>query len=427
MKRPFDWRRALFPTAGLLCILFTQLTCSGQTTAVQPPKPEPAKPVFQVQDPAKQGFDASKLTALDELFAADVKDGRIAGCVALVFRDSDVVYCKTFGNSNQADEKQMTEDSIFRIYSMSKPVTSVAVMMLVEDGKIDLDAPVSKYLPEFAELKVLGKACDAEDGEATEVDLKRPMLVRDLMRHTSGLTYGFFGNTEIDKRYRRAGILSTNPTLADMVTKLSKIPLLHQPGERFHYSVSTDVLGRVVEVASKKSFADFLDQRIFKPLKMVDTGFTLPKDKHDRLAEMYRVGREKKLVASNRLESWRFLTPNKFYSGGGGLCSTTADYLRFARMLANSGSLDGVTILKPETLKEMTKNQLPGGSRFFQFGLGVRIDSQGRYGWGGAAGTRFWVDPKQKIVGLFMVQLKPYRGPDYEGQMKRIVYDALKK
>ena len=416
---------------------FLALVCCVATLALLSTPPAFAQtsdeaPVFRPVDPAKAGFDAERLAKLDELFAADVSEGKMVGCVALVARDADVVYCRTFGDRDRAAGEVMTEDTIFRIYSMSKPITSVAVMMLVERGKIELDAPVAKYLPELARLKVAAPAKEGASGveseDGGEVELERPLTIRDLLRHTSGLTYGFFGDTAVDRRYREAGILSRQSDLAELVTALAEIPLLYQPGTRFHYSVSTDVLGRVVEVVSEQTLGAFLDENVFQPLDMKDTFFTVPANKQDRFAAMYRPGRDGELVPAAALSSWRFLNGNRFSSGGGGLCSTTRDYLRFCSLLMNEGELGGTRLLKPETVREMTRDQLRevrGTDRGFQFGLGVSIDGEGRYGWGGAAGTRFWIDPVHKVIGLFMVQINPYRGADYEGEMKRIVYGAL--
>lgn len=393
-----------------LCLLLSiALPALGQDEAVR---------VFQPVPAAEAGFDEAGLAALDELFEADVEAGRLVGCLALVARGDDVAYARTFGQRDREAELPMTEDTIFRIYSMSKPITSVAVMMLVERGKLELDAPVAEYLPEFEDVKVL------EDGE--EVAPEQAMTVRDLLRHTSGLTYGFFGNSPIDQRYKRAGILSRQKDLDELSRKLATIPLLHQPGTRWHYSVSTDLLGRLVEVATDQRFGDFLQEQLFAPLGMTDTSFTVPKQEQGRLAQMYRRGGDG-LVPSPPLSSWRFLFENEFDSGGGGLCSTAGDYLRFARMLLGEGVLDGVRVLKAETVREMTRDQLeelPGRSRGFRFGLGVSIDRKGRYGWGGAAGTRFWVDPRNGEIGLFMVQINPYTAGEYEGRMKRLVEQA---
>jgi CubicO group peptidase (beta-lactamase class C family) len=324
----------------------------------------------------------------------------------------------------------MTDDTIFRIYSMSKPVTSVAAMILVEEGKVELDAPISRYLPELAEIKVLVET-KADDGKARheEVPLERAVTVHDLLRHTSGFTYGFFGNSEVDKRYKSAGILVTDRTLENTVKKLSQIPLMHQPGTRWHYSVSTDVLGRVIEVASGQSLAEFLQKRIFEPLGMEDTFFTVPQKKLPRLAQMYAPDGSGGLKPAHPVQSYRFVnSSNRFYSGGGGLCSTASDYLAFCRMLLNEGKLGSARILRPETVRSMRTNQLDDGvqrSPGFQFGLGFRIDRDGTYSWGGAAGTRFWIDPKNKLITIYMVQINPTDQFNFGGEMKKLVYDSM--
>ena len=361
----------------------------------------------------------SRLDEFSESIEAEIEAGKIVGCAALLFRNNEVEFSKTWGNRDREKNETVEADTIWRIYSMTKPITSVAVMQLVESGELKLDEPVSTYLPEFKELKV-------QDGEVL-VPCAREMTVRDLLRHTSGLTYGFFGNSEIDKMYSKAGILIRDKDVSETVSKLAEIPLMHQPGSRWHYSVSTDVLGRLVEVASGKSFKDYLHENIFQPLEMKDTFFTVPEDKRHRFAQLYAPDGQGGLKPANRWSSYRFLNETDFHSGGGGLCSTTDDYLCFCKMLMNEGELNGTRLLKSETVREMIKDQLPekAARGSFKFGLGFHISPEGHYSWGGAAGTRFWVDPDKKIVGVFMVQINPYRAKEYGYQFKRVVYDAL--
>ena len=379
--------------------------------------------IWKVSDEAADmGFSKSDLDKINEKMSSLVEDGSAVGHSTLVLKDGKEVFFGAWGQQNRAKKTPVSRDTIFRIYSMSKPITSVAAMQLVEQGKLKIDSPVSDYLPEFKELKVL------EDGK--EVEPKRVMKVRDLLRHTSGLTYGFFGNTEIDKRYQRALILLTDPTIEKTVTKLSRIPLLHHPGTQFHYSVSTDVLGRVIEVASGESFDQYLNKNIFEPLKMQDTHFTLPGEKLDRFAELYKPAGGGKLSPANAISSARFVSSeNTYYSGGGGLCSTIDDYARFSEMLVNKGTLDGKKIIEEKTLKEMWTNQLADierKSRSFKFGLGFRISPQGDYSWGGAAGTRFWTQPEKGLTIVYMVQIQPYRGKKYGEFVRDTVYGALK-
>jgi len=403
--------RVLVPA---LCLLTTTVGRSANLTAT---------------NPAKAGFNAEKLAQIVPDMQGRVEAGKLVGGCGVVARGDQIVFVETWGQQDREKKLPMQADTIFRIYSMSKPITSVAAMMLVEEGKLGLDDPVSKYLPELKGLKVLTEG-KSEDGkpEHKVVPMEREPTVRDLLRHTSGFTYGFFGNSEVDKRYRSAGVLITDATLEDTVSKLSKIPLKHQPGSRWHYSVSTDVLGRVVEVASGQSLAEFFKKRIFEPLGMEDTFFTVPKNKLPRLAQMYAPDGGG-LKPAPALRSWRFVnSANRFYSGGGGLCSTMADYLTFCRMLLNEGLRGDVRILKPETVRQMRTNQLTGdikGGFGFQFGLGFRIDRNGTYSWGGAAGTRFWIDPKNNLITIYMTQINPTAQFDYGSQMKRMVYAAM--
>jgi len=384
-----------------------------------------------VRDPAAAGFDAEKLARIRPAMERHVAEGRLVGGVGVVARDGKVVWAEAWGHRDRENGRPMTLDTIFRIYSMSKPITSVAAMMLVEQGRLDLDAPLGRYLPELARMKVLVETQDeAGRPRFTEVPAQRPVTVRDLLRHTAGFTYGFFGDTEVDRRYRQAGVLVTDRTLADTVRKLAGIPLLYQPGTRWHYSVSVDVLGRVVEVVSGRSLSRFLQENVFGPLGMEDTFFVVPKAKQPRLARLYTPDGRGGLRPAPPWRSRGFLDPgNRFYSGGGGLCSTAADYLAFCRMLLNEGHLGRVRLLRPETVRQMHTNQLgpevkrPPG---FRFGLGFRIERDGTYGWGGAAGTRFWIDPRNRLVILYMVQIMPTGRFDFSGEMRRLVYAAMR-
>jgi len=385
----------------------------------------------EVRDAATAGFDSDKLTMIVPAMERHIEERKLVGGLGLVVRGDEVVYAETWGQRDREKQLPMTDDTIFRIYSMSKPVTSVAAMILVEEGKLALDDPISKYLPELTKMTVLVET-KSDDGETRhdEVPVERPITVRDLLRHTSGFTYGFFGNSEVDKRYRKAGVLVTDQTLVDTVKKLSQIPLKHQPGSRWHYSVSTDVLGRVIEVASGQSLDQFFQKRIFEPLGMKDTFFTVPQDKLPRLAQMYAPKARGGLRPTLAIRSRRFVdSSNRFYSGGGGLCSTASDYMAFCRMLLNEGQLDGTRVLQPETVRSMRTNQLTDGiqrSLGFQFGLGFRIDRKGIYGWGGAAGTRFWIDPKNKLITIYMVQINPTGKFNFGEEMKKLVYASLR-
>ena len=402
-------RNWLFALLSLIGVLFVVASAVAQDAA--------SPQLVAVVTPEDVDLEPEKLTEIDKLMSGEVDAGRIAGCIGLICRDEKIVFCQTWGDRDREKSQPMTEDTIFRIYSMSKPITSVAVMQLVEQGKLGLDDPAAKYLPPLGRVKVWTK-----DGL---VDPVRPISVRDLLRHTSGLTYGFFGDSYIDKEYQKAGILLSDKTIEETVEKLGAIPLLHQPGTRWHYSVSTDVLGRLVEVVSEQRFDEYLQQHIFEPLGMVDTSFVVPKEKLHRFAQLYAPAGDT-LKPASPWSSLRFTNPsNLFFSGGGGLCSTTHDYLRFSQMLLNRGELDGVRILSEASLAEMTTNQLQGAAARggFKFGLGFSISPEGEFSWGGMAGTRFWVNPKRNMINLFMIQISPYRG-GYGGKMKDVVFAA---
>jgi CubicO group peptidase (beta-lactamase class C family) len=394
--------------------------------------------------PKDVGLDSDKLQKAHDAVQALIDKKEVAGAVVAVARKGKVVMFEAFGESEAGSGKPMKTDSIVRIYSMSKPITTVAAMILVEEGKIGLDDPVSKYLPEFKNLRVLA----GKDKSDETVEAKREPTIRDLMRHTAGLTYGFFGNAAIDQLYKKAGILSTpGDSLQDMMVKLGKLPIAFQPGTRWNYSVSVDVLGRVVEVVSGKPLDEFFDERIFKPLDMKDTGFYVPEDKADRFTASHGIDKEKKtLIANEPAAKSRFLNKPKLLSGGGGCVGTARDYLRFCQMMLNGGELEGVRILKKETVAEMTKNQLEeeamkaknGGHADvgdgFGLGFGVRVgkDDQllGRavdeYWWGGAASTHFWISPKQELVVVALEQFMPSR-PKLQLAIKPLIYQAAKE
>ncbi len=379
--------------------------------------------------PNTVGLSAERLDRITKTMEADVAAGRIPGALAMVVRKGKVAYLETRGMADREAGRPMKVDTIFRIYSMSKPITSVAAMMLYEEGKIRVTDPVSKYIPEFADLQVMVMS---PDGAKKMEKPKRAMTVQDLLRHTSGLTYGFFAQSAVDQMYVDAGILRTDHDLAEMARKLAKIPLKHQPGEKWEYSVSVDVLGRVVEVASGMPLDEFFQKRIFDPLKMTDTSFYVPEAKKDRFAQMYTPSGK----PSDPAQSRGFLTKGTFFSGGGGLLSTASDYARFCQMLINGGQLDGARLLSRKTIEFMTidhtKDGLPGG-RGFGLGFAVTKDlaaagmagSVGDYYWSGMAGTKFWIDPKESLIGIYMVQIVPYTGLPYGDLFKMLTYQAI--
>jgi CubicO group peptidase (beta-lactamase class C family) len=390
--------------------------------------------------PKDVGLDADKVQNAHDAVQALIDKKEAAGAVVAVARKGKVVVFEAFGESEVGSGKPMKTDAIFRIYSMTKPITTVAAMILVEDGKIGLDDPVSKYLPEFKDRRV-----HAGKGDET-LEAKREVTIRDLMRHTSGLTYGVFGDSPVDRLYKKAGVFAPNDTLQDLVTKLGTLPLMYEPGTHWHYSVSTDVLGRIVEVASGKGLDEFFAERIFKPLDMKDSGFYVPENKLDRFTATHGMdAKEKKLKVAETADKSRYRAMPKMLSGGGGCVSTARDYLRFCQMLLNGGELDGVRLLKKESVAEMTRNQLSeeamksknGGNAEvgdgFGLGFGVRVGKDdptagkavGEYYWGGAASTHFWISPNQELIVVALEQFMPNR-PNLAQAIKPLIYQAAK-
>jgi len=401
--------------------------------------------------PEAVGLASPRLAHIRSVMNRHVAEKQIPGAIGLIARRGKIAYQEAFGLADIEAGKPMQLETIHRIYSMSKPVTSVAVMMLYEEGKFQLNDPVAKYLPEFAKMQVGIEEKDPQTGKPSlkTVPAKRPITVRDLLRHTSGLTYGFFGETLVDREYRKAKILS-DLNLAEFVTNLAKLPLLYEPGTRWNYSVSVDVLGRLVEVLSGKAFDQFLQERIFTPLTMRDTGFYVPADKKDRLAKLYRPTKDGHIqpatICATRQECTEkfpdavpsYLEPPTLLSGGGGLVSTASDYLRFCQMLLNQGQYDGQRLLSRKTVQLMSSDNLgtiPGMGPGYGFGLGFAVSkapgeagmmgSAGEYNWGGAAGTRFWIDPQEELIGIFMIQILPHTGLEYGSEFRVLTYQAI--
>jgi CubicO group peptidase (beta-lactamase class C family) len=386
-------------------------------------------------DPKGAGLSAEGLDRITHAMQVHVDARRVAGCVMLIARHGKVGYYQPLGMRDIEAGLPMERDTIFRIYSMSKPITSVALMTLYEENAFELDDPVPKFIPGLGGLQVAA----GEGDDVTLMPANRDMTVRDLLCHTAGLSYGFDDSTYVDSLYREAGMLASE-SLAEMVGKLGRLPLAYHPGERWQYSVAVDVQGRLIEVLSGMPFDRFLQERIFGPLEMVDTAFWVTPDRADRFAAVYRPGEDMVLERSEEqisLGGPDYLTPAKLLSGGGGLVSTAGDYARFAQMLLNGGELDGARILKPETLSLMTRNHLGDIPRDWledDFGLGFSVQkespggtvpSPGTFGWGGAAHTRFWVDPQEDLFAVWMVQIMPDNELPYAGEFQRLVYAAL--
>ena len=386
--------------------------------------------------PADVGLSQQRLDRITQVMQQDVENGRLAGAIGVVVRKGKIAYWETVGMADREAERPMRDDTIFRIYSMTKPIVGVALMALYEEGKFALADPVKDYIPELGGLKVLvGKKPAAP---------RREMTVQDLMRHTAGFTYGAFGRSRVDDLYMDADILNGNDTVDDFVQKLAKLPLKHQPGSAWEYSVSVDVQGRLIEVLSGMDLASFLNERVFQPLDMRDTGFTVPPEKKDRFVQMYRKTEDKTAIEpappgrSKRYYDYE----SRWYSGGGGLVSTTRDYLRFCQMMLNGGVLDGARVLSRKTVELMTIDHVDGVRRAssvlrpgYGFGLdfAVHIDpaasglngSLGEFNWGGLAGTVFWIDPLEDMIGLYMIQMLPPRFGDSRTQFKRLAYQTI--
>lgn len=404
--------------------------------------------------PESMGMSAQKLGRISETFKREVEQGNLPGAVVMVARKGRLVYSDAIGFQNKDAGKPMAKDTIFRIYSMTKPLVSVAAMMLVEDGKIELTDPVPKFLPAMKERQVSVARADPEFAKITYalVSADREMTVQDLLRHTAGLAYGeITQNAPVKDAYAKGGVYkpgidyeARDLSPAQEIEAISKAPLAHQPGTVWEYSLASDMLGRVVEAASGQRLADFLSERLFKPLAMNDSGFWVPKDKLGRLAEPLPTdrlsGKPNKLVDVSAVPS------ND--SGGAGGVSTPNDYLRFAQMLLNGGQLDGIRVMSRSTVNLMTSDHLgtrisapvtPGelllGTPGYTFGLGFAVrqgagvagvpGSAGEFMWAGYAGTYFWVDPKEELVGIYMTQAPSPIRAYYRKLFKQLVYAAI--
>ncbi len=390
---------------------------------------EAAAQTWTTAAPEAVGLSSEVLAEIGPAMQGLVDREVTAGVMTLVARRGEIVHWDAQG-WRVRDDDVLQPDDVFRIYSMTKPVTSVAAMMLVEQGLLSLDDELGGVIPAFADAQVY------EDGGTRPPS--RPILVRDLLLHTSGLTYGIFGNSPVDSLYARTLEVLSTGTGSDLETRvgtIASLPLIDDPGARWNYSVSTDVLGRVVEVVSGQSLDAFFRERIFEPLGMHDTGFRVPADEADRLVAMY-ARTEDDLVPAGSPGDDPFMRPPAWFSGGGGLVSSARDYFRFSQMLLNEGELDGTRLLDPETVRSMTRNHLPdeltpisGGGPNSGFGLGFAVslgDNAGTYSWSGIANTHFWIDPENEIVAMAWTQLQPYGGAPLNRILRRIVYDAIR-
>ena len=401
---------------------------------------------MNIVTPEEVGFSASRLSRIGVAMQRYVDQKKLAGMVTLVARRGKLVHFEKFGYQDIETSRPMELDTIFRIYSMTKPITSVALMMLFEQGLVRLTDPVTKFIPEFGKVKVLV-------GEGELADLEGEITIQDLLRHTAGLSYGGYKDTQapIDKLYDQAHLWRPDITIREAVRRLTELPLAHQPGQAWRYSVATDVVGHVVELISDMSLREFFEEKIFQPLGMEDTAFTVPPEKVDRFATLY--GKTDACAEPGRsegpLELIDVVTGGDYFntrleSGGAGLVSTAADYLRFAQLVLNKGELDGVRLLGPRTVELMTTNHLPPAllptmaeqdMSGFGFGLGFSVvmdvaqsgmmGSVGLHGWGGWASTHFWVDPKEQLIGILMLQYIPSGTYPVRTDFRTLIYQAL--
>ena len=395
---------------------------------------------MNIVTPENVGFSSQRLQRFDSLLQGYIDSGLLPNAMMLVARHGEVAYFNHFGLADYARQRPVAEDTIYRIYSMSKPVTSVAVMMLLEEGHFQLDDPVSLFIPEFENVEIY-----VNDQARTRPD--PPVTIHHLLTHTAGLTYDFLDTSPVDTLYEQADLRNRDVPLEQWIKRLTAQPLVFQPGENWRYSMATDVLGYLVQAVSGKPFEAFLQERIFDPLGMVDTAFYVPPEKVDRFAEVYGVGRW--VIGPEHLGD--FTQKPAWPSGGGGLVGTVNDYLRFCRMLANGGTFNGQRIISRKTMEVMTMNHVPvhlfpltigKPMHGYGFGLGFnvlldvaasgRVASAGEYGWSGAAGTHFWIDPVEDIIAIFMTQVmhrdedqQPVITRSYQADLRTLVYQAL--
>jgi len=423
-----------FALAGSLFLAFVPVALADSSARL-----------LQDQASASTMLSPQRLANIDRYIGADIDKAIIPGGILMIFKDGQRVYEKIWGERDPQTKQPMTADTIFRIYSMSKPITTVTAMMFVEEGKLALEEPVSKYIPAFKETKV-GLENKGEDGQTTLdlVPAKKPITIQDLMRHTSGITYGFFGEGAVKKAYVDAHVFKGDFDNAEFAERIAKMPLAYQPGTTWDYSHSTDILGRVIEVVAGKPLYAVMKERLFDPLGMNDTSFYVTdKSKQDRIAEPFAKDRS----IGNDADFFDPRIEQKWESGGGGLLSTAGDYARFALMLRNGGMLDGKRYLSAKTIAYMTSNHIAPGSGVvpgpyylpgpgFGFGLGFAVRTEagvspqngsvGEYNWSGAGGTTFWVDPKEDLFVVFMMQ-SPSQRTRYRTMLHNVIYGAFER
>ncbi len=404
-------------------------------------------PDLPTAEPEEVGMSSERIQRVKDVMKTFVDDGKVKGLLTAIMRDGKLVHFETYGMMDAEQGKPMQNDTLFRMYSMTKVVTGVAVMMLYEEGHFTLNEPISKFLPEFENMSVY-----MDDGNT--IPANKPITIKHLMTHTSGISYDFYEGTPIAELYKENGLTiqaayDSKMSLEDFIKVLAAQPLANQPGEAWHYGMSIDVLGRLVEVISGQDFGDFLDQRVFEPLGMTDASFTVTDDKLDRFAANYLKLPNGNLLPIDPPEKSLYRQQSPLEFGGAGMVSTAEDYLRFAQMLVNGGELNGVRLLSPKTVDLMTTDhisstlgenplsQLFAGDAFTGIGFGLtgsvvispaangNTGSIGEFSWGGAASTDFWIDRKEKLVGLVLTQLMPAGIEPTRTKMHQMTYQAI--
>ncbi len=392
--------------------------------------------MIKMTQPENVGFSSERLDRITKTMHNHVAQGNTGGVITLIERKGEIVHLSKYGYQDIAKGKPMELNTIFRIYSMTKPIVGVALMMLYEQGLFQLADPIHKFLPEFKDIKVLEPG-----GEL--VTPRSEITIHHLLTHTAGLTYGWFGETEVDELYRTADLYEKGIDLQEMVRRIASLPLLYHPGERWVYSYATDVIGCLIEVITGMNLAEYLDEKIFAPLGMTDTSFSVPPEKIDRFATCYVKTEAEKMAVYDDAETSTYRDVTS-YSGGGGLVSTLEDYLQFARLMRNYGKLDGVCLLGRKAVALMTMNHLPTSLLPFAVreplpGLGYgycvsvimdlaqykTLGSAGAYGWSGLAGTTFWVDPLEDIIAIFLTQYIDFKNPPIHHIFGNLAYQAL--
>lgn len=398
----------------------------------------PVEAEISQSEPEKSGFSSERLNRIAPVMQSYIDAGKLAGTMTLVARNGNIVHLNAQGMQDRETNTPLSEDTIFRIYSMSKPITAVAAMTLWEQGKFHMHDPISKYLPELSKLKVY--VSGSGDDMVLE-DAKSQIRIIDLFLHTAGFSYGFTGS-EVDKAYRKMQTDIPNMKRSEVLSQVAKLPLNHQPGTAWNYGISTDILGFLVEKLSGKTLGDYMQESIFTPLNMVDTGFFVPTEKHHRFAKVYTANKQGQTVLMNKEPLGDFLTDPEIHNAGGGLVSTMQDYFVFAQMLLNGGEYNGKRVLGRKAVEYLTSNHLPehltpfnkeSTGEGYALAMSVTLEpgksrfmsSQGNYGWAGAASTFFRIDPKENIIMISMAQFIPIGFHAYHNDFRNLVYQAL--